>query len=193
MSRKRFKVTDHARKRAKERLDVSFHAEVNKEYKNALRYGHPVLDYEGDFKKFLLYKKNSSKNRKKNTGIKVFKEIVFIYSGRTMITAYKVPEKFKPTSRYLRKNYKESEQIGELNNKYGVDNVKMEVFPPSIKGEVYTVLLFIDDILVSIGTGSNELKAKNSAVKIHFNNEKTKEIGKSLHSDNQKKEVITNE
>ena len=193
MSRPRFKVTDHARKRARERLDVSYHAEVNKEYRNALRYGHPVAEYEGEFLKFLTYKKNSNSRRSKNTGIKVFKDTIFIYRGRTIITTYKVPEKFKPTSRYLHKNYVETEMIKELNEKYGVDNVSLEVFPPSKKGEVYTVLLFVKDVLVSIGTGKNELKAKNSAIKVHFNNEKTKEVGKKLHSDIQEEEVIEND
>lgn len=180
MTKPRFRVTRHARDRAKERLNVSYHAEVNKEYKNAIRYGHPIVDYDGDFLKFLKYKK--AHNKRKNIGIKVYKDVVFIYNGRVMITSYKVPEKFKPTSNYLKnKNKKipfESEHISNLYNTYGIDNVVFEVIKPDKTCLVYKVNLYINEELVSCGTGKKELKAKNSAIKIHLNNLKTKNNSK---------------
>lgn len=192
MSRRKLRVTTHARIRARERMNLSYHSEVNKEYNNALRYGHPVDKYRGDFAKFLSYKKNQKKNKAR--GLKVYKDMVFIYNGKTVLTSYPVPEKFRPTSKYLAWNYKEnnvvkSPLVEQIENEYGIDNVNIEIFPPSIEGEVYIALLFIKDVLMAMGTGKSEERAKSSAIKIHYNNIKTKEVNNSDSNRETTKEV----
>ena len=158
MSRKKIKVSTHARIRARERLDVHHHTNVNKELNNAITYGHPLADYEGDFAKFLQYKKQRNRT---NVGIKVYKDNIVIYRNKTIITAYAVPERFIPTDNYLRINYVNNPYLKKLIDLVGKDNIEYQVFPPPKVGKSYVTGLYVNDMFEGFGIGTTEDKSIN--------------------------------
>lgn len=165
MSRKKIRVTTHARLRARERLDVHHHTNVNKELNNAITYGHPLADYKGDFARFLQYKK---KHNKAGVGIKVYKDNIVIYRNKTIITTYTVPDKYKPTDNYLKVSYASIPYLEELIEVVGKDNIDYQVFPPSKKGNSYVAGLCVKDVFEGFGIGISEDKAINHICKSYL-------------------------
>lgn len=158
MSRKKIKVTTHARIRARERLDIHHHTNVNKEFNNAITYGHPLADYEGDFARFLQYKK---RHNKAGVGIKVFKDTVVIYRNKTIITTYSVPDKFKPTDQYLKISYAYMPYLEELIKLVGKENIEYQVFPPAKGAKSFVTGLYVYDVFEGFGVGTSEDKSVN--------------------------------
>ncbi len=160
MSRKKLKVTTHARLRARERLGVYSHSEVNKRLNDALTYGQTVGDYRGDFAEFLKNKKNKCKI---GVSLKVYMETLVFYKGKTVLTTYKVPKKFVPTSDYLAKNYINDPWLGKLCELVGRENVDYKVFPPKVEGELYVTGLYVNDMFENYGMGKSQWKSINHA------------------------------
>ena len=101
MSRKKLRVTNHARVRVKERLNISSKKNISKVLNDALLFGHPAADYFGDFADYLKYNKSKYSD---HTGLKVYLNYMVFYHNKTIITTYKVPKKFLPCEKYLRRN-----------------------------------------------------------------------------------------
>lgn len=164
MSRKKLRVTTHARIRARERLEVSSHAEVNKTLNNALTYGHPIADFDGDFARFLESKKKKCKS---GVGIKVYMETVVFYRNKTIITTYKVPDKYQPSDEYLKVNYANDPWLGKLYELVGKENVEYQVFPPSNSGDPYVTGLVVFDRFEGYGMGKSQWKSINHACRAY--------------------------
>ena len=165
MTRKKIKVSSHARERARERLDVHHHTDVNKELNNAVMYGHPLNDYTGEFARFL---ENKKKHNRGNVGFKVYKETILVYRNKTIITTYKVPDKFLPTDNYLRSSYAYTPYVKKLYDIYGEDKIEYKVFPPGKNGGSYTTGLFIDDVFIGFGMGTTQEKSINAVCRSHL-------------------------
>lgn len=181
MTRKKIKVSSHARERARERLDVSSYSDVNKAFNDAKNYGHPISDYEGKLRTFLDIKKEKNK---KGITIKVHKDNIFIYRNNKMITTYRLPEAFIPSNNFLRCNNPDNEQIkpvkefkmvpiylAKLYEIYGKDNVEFEVVPPSEFGGSYTTCLYINNEFVGFGLGTTKEKSINHSAKAYLKRE----------------------
>lgn len=160
MSRRKLKVTTHARLRARERLGVYSHAEVNKRLNDALTYGQPITAFKGDFAEYLDKKKYKCKS---GVGLKVFMDTLVFYKGKTILTTYKVPKKYLPTSEYLAKNYVNDPWLGKLYELVGKDKVDYKVFPPSKEGDLYITGLYVDDVFEGYGIGKSQWKSINHA------------------------------
>ena len=175
MSRKKIRVTSHARSRAKERLDVAFHTEVNKKFNDAIKYGHTVKDYVGEFATYLSYK---NKKQKRGVVLKVHGDLIILYRTHTVITTYKVPPKFLPTSQYLRANYEEFVYLQELYKEVGKENVDYEVFEPSLGDSNYVTGLYVNDIFEGFGRGTTKAKSINNVAKSYL-----KKLGREVEDD----------
>lgn len=154
------KVTKHARRRANERLDVTHKAETTKLFKRALKYGHPLVDFAGEFGEYLKAKK------KNNFGVKVYNDNIFIYKNKTMITVFPVPEKYLPIKEYYTDYIKNNPLLMRLYEVVDKNDVLLEVI---IKDKNNVVSgLTINDIFENFGIGKTEIKSKNNAIKAYL-------------------------
>lgn len=179
MTRKKIKVSSHARERARERLDVSSYSEVNKAFNDAKKYGHPISDYEGKLRKFLDIK---SEKNKRGTILKIHKDNLFIYRNNKMITTYRLPEAFIPSNNFL-KSKQVSEKapnkvlesipvyLGKLYEIYGEDNIDYEIVLPNEFGGSYTACLYVNDEFVGFGLGTTKEKSINHSAKAYLKRE----------------------
>lgn len=91
----RKKVSMHAHLRGMERGGVS-----NKKIKEIMAYGYSPVEFEGDFRSFLMSVQSA---RGGAVTVKVKEGIVVIYNKRSQkaITTYPVPTKYMPWEEYL--------------------------------------------------------------------------------------------
>ena len=175
MSRKKLKVSVHARERAKERLDLSFHSEVNKRFNDALKYGNPTDKFKGDFYTYLVWKRKHQK--RPGTSLKVFMDNIVVYRNQTIITTYKVPAKFLPTSDFLKYRYIVLNDLGSSNlfKKYKLsgEGVEIEIFPPSDEGD-FVAGLYVNDIFEGFGSGKTRYDAVECVLMSYLNKKEVK-------------------
>lgn len=173
MTRKKIRVTKHAKQRAGERLGVSFHAQVNKTFNKAIQYGKSADNYRGPFADYLQAKKAKQKG---NTSLKVYDGFIVIYRNKTIITTFKIPEQFKPVSQYLASNWEEAMLPGNGSLVYlnklcslcGRENVDYEVFPPSGEETSYITGLYVNDMFEGFGRGTTEAKSINAVARSYL-------------------------
>ena len=89
-------ITNHARDRIGERTGITRKRERDKLSQQARRRGLAPDYFYGNFRSFLF----SKAYQKGHVKIKVYKECIFVYRGKNLLTMYPVPEVFKPTSKY---------------------------------------------------------------------------------------------
>lgn len=161
------KSSKHAKYRANERLNVAYKAKRNQLFNRALKYGHPPADFTGEFRMYL----ESKKKNKKNVGVKVYDNNIFIYKNKLMITVFPVPERFIPTQDNLSSYIKGNPLLMKLLEVVNKEDVLLEVV---IKDKnSYVSALTIDDIFENFGIGTTETKSKNNAIRAYL-----KRIGK---------------
>ena len=106
-------ISEHAKRRAAERLELTRRDEIVHQFRNALMYGISPASFKGQFSTYL---KKKLKNSRRCT-IKVYCDFIYIHKGKRLVTMYPVPDKFLPVKQFLAKNYKnieEKENIAEL-------------------------------------------------------------------------------
>lgn len=86
---KKYTVSKHGKQRVRQRSKYATNTEINKLFKLAMKYGKTCKDFNPPF---LDYLKNK---QKKGAHVKVFKELIFVYKGSVLITAYEIPEKYQ--------------------------------------------------------------------------------------------------
>ncbi len=162
MSRKKLRVTNHARVRVKERLNISSKKNISKVLNDALLFGHPAADYFGDFADYLKYNKSKYSD---HTGLKVYLNYMVFYHNKTIITTYKVPKKFLPCEKYLRRNslYTRCPYLKRLYDLVGYDKVEYEQFFPDKEGDPYVTGLVVNGIFDCFGLGTDKFKSLNHA------------------------------
>jgi hypothetical protein len=167
MTRRKIKVTSHARSRARERLGVSYHAQVNKSFNDAIRYGHPMQDFNGEFSVYLARKKLKYG---KNLGIKVYMDIIVIYRNKTVITTYKVPDKFQPASKYLRSSANRINNdlpyLAMLRERLGTHEITTE--SKLNQDGLFRTALYVRGEFIRFGLGKTECKSINNAIKSYI-------------------------
>lgn len=154
------KVSNHAKRRVSERLNVSHKAKRNQLLNRALKYGHNYDEYKGDFLDYLTIKKN---RKKSNIGIKVYDNNIYIYQGKIVITVFPVPKKYIPSDYYLRQNYHYLEELYKYVDK---EKVLLEKVLEN-DNEVVTAIN-IDGYFENFGIGKNEQKSRENAVNIYL-------------------------
>ena len=162
------KVSNHAKRRVSERLNVSHKAKRNQLLNRAIKYGHSYDEFRGDFLDYLTVKKN---RKKSNIGIKVYDNNIYIYQGKTIITVFPVPKKYLPTDNYLRCNYHYLEELYKYVDK---KDVLIEKVLEDKNGVVTAIN--IKDIFENFGIGKNERKSRENAVNTYL--KKLKKEGK---------------
>lgn len=161
------RVSQHAKVRAKERLDVAYKSKRNQLFNRALRYGHPATDFAGEFRDYL----DSKKKKHKNIGVKVYDNNVFIYKNRLVITVFPVPEKYLPVKDNFASFIKNNPCLMKLYKVVDKDDILLEVV---IKDKENIVTgLYIGDQFENFGVGQTEIKSRNNAIKSYL-----KRIGK---------------
>lgn len=156
------RVSQHAKFRAKERLDVAYKSKRNQLFNRALRYGHPSTHFAGEFKDYLEVKKK----KHKNIGVKVYDNNIFIYKNNLIITVFPVPNKYLPVKDNFASVIRENKDLMQLYRVINKDDVSLEIVQ---KDNVNIVAgLFIDDVFQNFGVGPTELKAKNNAIQIYL-------------------------
>lgn len=163
---KTYKVTHHARTRFKERLNVPFSSECNKQFKKALKFGWNPDHYVGAFKQYL-----ESHKRGKNSGIKVYSGNIYIYRGSTLITVYPIPEKYLPVKMHTARYRAENPYLVELSKIVGSDSIELELLTQEPRNCVAG--LCIDGEFKNYGMGNNPQRAKNHAIRTYL-----KSVGK---------------
>lgn len=90
-------VSKHAKKRMKERNNISSTKEQLYDFSNALKYGYKVNDYYGPFRRYLERKR---KNYYFVHKMKVYQNKIYVYSENlTLITILKIPYKYQPVNK----------------------------------------------------------------------------------------------
>ena len=125
------KISHHAKQRASERLDVNRKFERDKLFKRALRYGHPISEFAGDFENYL-----SGKKRARNTGVKVYDGNVYIYRNQTVITVFPVPEKYLPIDEHYASYIKNNPLLMKLYDVVDKKDVVLELVTKDANGKV---------------------------------------------------------
>ena len=155
------KISHHAKQRASERLDVNRKFERDKLFKRALRYGHPISEFAGDFENYL-----SGKKRARNTGVKVYDGNVYIYRNQTVITVFPVPEKYLPIEEHYASYIKNNPLLMKLYEVVDKKDVVLELVTKDANGYIYG--LCIEDMFENFGVGQTEIKARNSAIRAYL-------------------------
>lgn len=156
------RVSQHAKLRANQRLNLSYKAERNKQFNKALKNGISYKSFGGDFYNYLLKKKNKNKN----TGIKVYNNNIYVYKGKLIITVYPVPEKYIPVESYL-SSFLNNGLLIKLYSIVDKSKIKFDVILKE-KNNV-TCSLYIEDNFMNFGSGTNETTAINNAVEVYLN------------------------
>lgn len=89
MVKNKFKVSQHAKERILERTDLSRGKDANSLFRNAIHSGKSPSQFSPPFSTYLKQK------LKRGNQVKVYAGLIFIYSNKTLITAYRIPPKFK--------------------------------------------------------------------------------------------------
>lgn len=160
------RVSQHAKDRAKERLDLSYKAERNKLFARALRYGHPPADFAGEFKQYV-----ENRKRGKGVGAKIYDNTVFIYKNKTIITVFPVPDKYLPIREHFASYIKDNPLLMKLYEVVDKEDVCLEIITKDKENCVAG--LVIEDMFENYGVGQTEIKAKNNAIRAYL-----KKIGK---------------
>ena len=142
------KISHHAKQRASERLDVNRKFERDKLFKRALRYGHPISEFAGDFENYL-----SGNN-------------VYIYRNQTVITVFPVPEKYLPIEEHYASYIKNNPLLMKLYEVVDKKDVVLELVTKDANGYIYG--LCIEDMFENFGVGQTEIKARNSAIRAYL-------------------------
>ena len=94
---KNMKVSHHAKQRARERIDGPTNKyQKNQLFTKALQKGVPAKNYSGPFREYLNNKLNH-----KGTNIKVYKNNIYVYNNRVVLTVFPVPQMYLPVDDYL--------------------------------------------------------------------------------------------
>ena len=80
-------LTNHAKVRMRDRTGLGRKKDMQREFKMALQYGD-IDKIDGDFRDYL-------DDRELYNEVKVYNGLIFIHQGRTLITVYEVPDRFK--------------------------------------------------------------------------------------------------
>jgi len=161
------RVSKHAKFRAKERLDVAYKSKRNQLFNRALKFGHPVNDFAGEFRDYL----DSKKKKHKNIGIKVYDNNIFIYKNKLVITVFPVPEKYLPIKDNFASFIKDNPCLMKLYKVVDKEDILLEVVIRD-KENIVTGL-YIGDTFENFGVGKTEIKSRNNAIKSYL-----KRIGK---------------
>ena len=89
MVQNKFKVSQHAKERILERTDLDRGKDANALFRNAIHNGKSPSQFSPPFSTYLKHK------LKRGNQVKVYAGMIFIYSNKTLITAYRIPPKFK--------------------------------------------------------------------------------------------------
>ena len=89
MSKKKYKVTMHGRARVVERVGALTKKDVNNLFRNAIQKGKSPSDFKPPVSTFLLSK------QRKGSQVKLYRNMVFVYRYRNLITTYPLPDKYK--------------------------------------------------------------------------------------------------
>ena len=149
------KASQHAKRRAGQRLNVAYKAQRNKLFNKAIKYGHPPNDFAGPFKEYLIKKLS----KVKGTQIKVYDKNIFIYKKHLMITVFPVPNSYLPIENYfVRSN-------PTMNRFYDIIGKRDFTFDLLVnKDNEYVFGLIIEDEFICFGKGSTRNEAKNNLI-----------------------------
>lgn len=109
LTRRKYTLTNHGKNRIKERSNVSDLKDIERLFADAVHHGKTWNSFEPPFSDFLKSKVHNSK-------VKVFKNMVFIYKGKTLITSYMVPEKYIRQVRVDNKKHQYHQSLSGVKN-----------------------------------------------------------------------------
>ena len=102
-------LTDHAAKRAKERLGVPKRAAL-KNADRALEHGLRLDNATGDLKRYM-----SGLNRHRGGGdARIYGEHVYIFVGQQLITVYRLPREYQRAAEQNKRKQNGSKHAGEV-------------------------------------------------------------------------------
>lgn len=158
-----YKATNHSKKRASQRLGVSYKSERNQLFQNAMKYGHPPADFAGQFRSYL----DNKTNNKKKIQVKVYDDTIYVYKNKTIITVFPVPQMYLPIDNYYSSFIKNNPNLDKLYEIVDKQDVLLELVVRDNKEYVYG--LYICDEFKNFGRGKTENDAKNNAIKQYLN------------------------
>lgn len=167
-------ISEHAKRRAAERLNISRRNDIKHHFRQALMYGLSPSSFKGTFNKYLMSK------LKKNSycTVKVYSDFVYVHRNKKLITMFPVPEKYLPVSQFLpdKCNFEEIENFAdmELLKLYHTSDFKFYSKQLKSGSNAYLVALIINDELVSVSQGKSLEKQKSACVKQHLKELKDK-------------------
>ena len=167
-------ISNHAKIRAAERLDLTRRDDVNHLFRQAISYGINPSKFTGKFKDYLL----SKLKKHSYCSIIVYSDFIYVRHNNKLITMYPVPDKYIPVKTYLKNNVNviEEEVKAELImlKEFKTSDFKFYTKKPGKNGKMYTAVLIVYNELVSVSTSKNEDKAKLSCVKQYKDETKKK-------------------
>lgn len=111
MKSKKYTVTVHGKERAKLRGGYDRKQDVVALFKNALNHGKSPAEFMPPFSDFLKSKLN------RGCHVKVYSGMIFIYKGKTLITCYNIPDKYKVQLEYEKQKKSIRKQFSDVRNK----------------------------------------------------------------------------
>ena len=167
-------ISEHAKRRAAERLNISRRNDIKHHFRKALMYGLSPSSFKGTFYRYLM----SKLKKNKSCTIKIYSDFVYIHRNKKLITMFPVPERYLPVSQFL----PEKHSFEEIENPADIELLKLyhtsefKFYSKQLKSgsNAYLVALIINDELVSVSQGKSLEKQKSACVKQHFKELKDK-------------------
>lgn len=156
------KITKHAKKRIKERIDLTGKKKVSNLFSRAMTKGYNKENFvEGSFKEYLEYQEK----KQKYTQIKIYDGYLYVHRNRTLITVYKVPSKFNNIEEYLIPKVKIKYLKEILRKKMNVDRLIFRTVSSKYNIEnLEVVFLEYNRITLSYGVGKTAVEAMSDAL-----------------------------
>ena len=163
-------ISEHARRRAAERLEMSRRADIVHQFRQALMYGLSPTSFRGPFSQYL--KSKLTKNR--YCTVKVYCDFTYIHRNKKLITMFPVPDKYLPVKQYLPSNMtniveKENDVNLQLRRYYKSSEFKFYIKEPGKNNNTYLVALVVKEQLAAVSRGKDLEKQKIACVKQHIN------------------------
>ena len=99
----KYNITKHGKERLRERSEYSRSSEIHSLFARALKSGKSPADLNEPLASFCRARLSNGAQ------IKVYSGMIFIYRGKTLITAYGVPDKYMiqvEVDKYIKSNHK---------------------------------------------------------------------------------------
>lgn len=160
----KYNITKHGKERLRERSEYSRSSEIHSLFARALKSGKSPADLNEPLASFCRARLSNGAQ------IKVYSGMIFIYRGKTLITAYGVPDKYMiqvEVDKYIKSNHKKVYELKAnvlLERIYkDIENLIVEMYIP--KYDLKSIAILNADLKLSLKCLTSKLGGTEKYVK----------------------------